>query len=402
MFDKMKPLTLMLLVGMLALSACNLPSASPTPQNDPNLIYTAAAETVAARLTEAAGQATPQPPPATDAPVNEPPVQTATQFVQLPTATNTSPPLPTATQAPPTATPIPCDRASFVKDVTYTDGTEVAAGTTFVKTWRLKNNGSCTWNSSYHLVFVNGDSMDGPASVQLTTGTVAPGQEIDVSVTLKAPQTPKEYTGNWKLRNGSGTVFGIGANAQSAFWVKVKVINPNTATPTVTSTPSAALQYNFVEKAPNAEWRNGTEALPWGDPGPDNPGVADIVDNAKLNDGRTYNKVLATFPQAIDDGVITGLFSHYNVQNGDHFRALVGFRENCANGKVVFQLNYVEAGGQPVSLREWNKSCDSSLLSLDVDLATLAGKSVQFMLAVATAGSPDGDKAVWVNPRIER
>ena len=34
------------------------------------------------------------------------------------------------------------------------DNTEIAAGTTFVKTWRLKNNGSCTWTSGYSRVFL--------------------------------------------------------------------------------------------------------------------------------------------------------------------------------------------------------------------------------------------------------
>jgi hypothetical protein len=244
------------------------------------LIYTAAAQTVAANLTQAAsGQFTPQP-PSTQAPVIDLPPATATSQPatqqpatqqpqpEQPTATSVPPtslPLPTATQAPPTATAVPCDRASFVASgETYKDGTEVIAGTTFVKTWRLRNNGSCTWNSSYSLVFINGDAMGAPASVQLTTGTVAPGQEIDVSVTMRAPETPKEYTGNWKLRNGSGLVFGLGSDAGSSFWVKIKSVSPFTPTPSITPTPAAVVYYNFMDKASDAEWRNGTEKLPWG------------------------------------------------------------------------------------------------------------------------------------------
>lgn len=412
MFNKKRALIPLLLTGILLLAACNLPSSGPQETQDPSVIHTAAAQTVVARLTEAAsGQ-----PPATDFPVNEQPVQTATSEPGIPTATPTEVQVvqpatptptqqtgPTATQAPPTPTPIPCDRAAFVSaGETYKDGAEMVPGTTFIKTWRLKNNGSCTWNSAYSLVFINGDSLGAPASVQLTTGTVAPGQEIDVSVTMKAPDTPKEYTGNWKLRNASGVIFGIGVNAQSPFWVNIKVVSPVTPTPTLSPTPTAVVMYNFTERAPSAEWRNGSKALPWGDPGPDDEGVADIVENAKLNDGKTYSKMLATFPEQVTDGVITGLFSHYNVQSGDHFRALVGFRSNCENQKVKFHLNYVENGGQPVSIREWNKSCDSNLLNIDVDLSSLAGKSVQFMLAVSTDGAAEGEKTVWVNPRIER
>lgn len=103
--------------------------------------------------------------------------------------------------------------------------------------------------------------MGGPASAQLTTGTVAPGQLIDVSVTLKAPSTPGTYQGYWMLRNGAGAIFGIGGDARSPFWVKIKSINP--ATPT----PSANVTFNFISKGPNAEWHNATAVLPWGDPG---------------------------------------------------------------------------------------------------------------------------------------
>jgi hypothetical protein len=145
----------------------------------------------------------------------------------------------------------------------------------------LRNNGSCTWNSSYALVFDRGDSMGGPASAQLTTGTVAPGQLIDVSVTLKAPSTAGTYQGYWKLRNGAGVIFGIGADAGSPFWVKIKSINP------ITPTPSANVAFNFLSKASSAEWHNATTILPWGDPGEDSPGVAASLDS-KLEDSKTY------------------------------------------------------------------------------------------------------------------
>jgi peroxiredoxin family protein len=415
MFAKSKTLIITLfLAGAMLLAACNLPAAStPEPEN-PDLIRTAAVQTVIANMTQTA----PQQPVATTAPViNEPVVATATSVVVLPTnppasqPTNTqqpplptatsAPPLPTATQAPPTPTPIPCDRASFVASgETYKDGTEVAAGTTFVKTWRLKNTGSCTWNSGYSLVFISGDSMGAPAAVQLTSGTVAPGQEIDVSVTMKAPDAVKEYTGNWKLRNASGLIFGIGANADSHFWVKIKVVSPVTPTPT---TPPAVVQYNFMDKAQDAAWRNSIKDLPWGDPGPDDAGVADFSTNAKLQDGKTYTKVLATFPEQVTNGYISGLFSNYSVQNKDRFRAQAGFRSGCqANASVKFQLIFVEAGNAPILIQEWTKKCDDKLVSMDVDLSSLAGRSVQFMLAVTTDGAPEAEKTVWVNPRIER
>ena len=202
----------LLLVGLAALSACNFPVASVTP----DLNATAAAETLAAQLTSIA-----QPQPTTPAPPTAIPVS--------PTTPPTSTTAPTLT---PSQTTVPCDRAEFVSDVTYPDGTDLAPGAAFTKTWRLRNTGSCTWTSSYSLVFDHGDSMGAAASTQLTTGTVAPGQTVDVSVNLTAPAVAGTYRGYFRLRNTSGVVFGIGPQAQTAFWVEIEVV-PATTTVTL-------------------------------------------------------------------------------------------------------------------------------------------------------------------------
>jgi hypothetical protein len=169
--------------------------------------------------------ASPTPPPVGDLPTITPPTElppavptTAAPPTEVPATATASP---TATVTP---TSIPCDRAAFVSDVTVPDGTDYAPGATLTKTWRLRNNGSCTWTSGYALVFDHGDSMGAPATQQLTTGTVAPGQTIDISVTLTAPASEGTYRGYFKLRNPSGVVFGIGANADVAFWVEIEVM----------------------------------------------------------------------------------------------------------------------------------------------------------------------------------
>jgi hypothetical protein len=79
------------------------------------------------------------------------------------------------------------------------------------------------------LVFDHGDSMGGPASKPLTSGTVAPGQVVDISVDLTAPSSPDTYQGWWKIRNPTGIVFGVGTSGNVAFWVKI-VVAPETTT----------------------------------------------------------------------------------------------------------------------------------------------------------------------------
>ncbi len=210
--------TLLAIAGIV-LASCNMPLASPTV----DLNATFARQTVDALLTPQ-GETPGAPPPTTE--VSVPPTDTPT----LPTNT----PLPPTITPTATVTPIPCDRAAFVTDVNYPDGTDVQPGATFTKIWRLRNNGSCTWTSGYMLVFDHGDAMGAAATYPLTSGSVAPGQTLDVQLQLTAPTTPGSYKGYWRLRNSSGVVFGIGPAGDQAFWVQVDVV-PATTTVSLTA-----------------------------------------------------------------------------------------------------------------------------------------------------------------------
>jgi hypothetical protein len=176
---------------------------------------------------------------------------THTQIALPPAATETSAPaLPTSTLPPPavtpteqvTAPPVPseipsaqpantlpvatieplCDMAVFIDDVTIPDGTEVDAGSTFTKTWRLRNGGTCSWDSDYRIVFSEGDMLDGPDSAEFVSQDIVPGATVDISLELTAPDEPGEYTGYWLLQNGAGDNFGIGTTGAS-FWVQITV-----------------------------------------------------------------------------------------------------------------------------------------------------------------------------------
>jgi hypothetical protein len=123
-----------------------------------------------------------------------------------------------------------CDKATFVADVTIPDGTVMIPNQAFTKIWRLKNVGTCIWTTAYSIVFLNGDSMNGPASQHLS-GTVAPGQSVDISIDLWAPATPGNYKGFWKLQNDKGVLFGVDQNADGTFFIEIVVAASPTATP---------------------------------------------------------------------------------------------------------------------------------------------------------------------------
>ena len=154
--------------------------------------------------------------------------------------------LATATFEPPRTTPTPsvtlvCDRAAAGNpfDITIPDDTPLQPGTTFTKIWRLQNLGSCTWTTEYTVRFFYGAQMDAPVSVPLRS-LVVPGQAIDIAVDMIAPQTPGSQQGNWKLSNASGQLFGIGPNGDAPFWVRINVLEPPTATPTLVNTSTPA------------------------------------------------------------------------------------------------------------------------------------------------------------------
>lgn len=216
--------THLILIAVLLLTACNLPfGVSGTSEQEAAL--TAAAKTVEVLRTQAASVGAGS--------ITLPPINTQTQKTPaLPATAAPAPTLtppntlvptkaPTATQVPTsTFVPIPCDRVDFVADVTIPDNSIISPGSSFTKTWRLKNSGSCSWTSNYRLVYSSGEQMGGAASTALP-GNINPGQTIDLSVTMTAPSSIGTHQGYWRLQNASGGAFGWGINGDQAFWVLI-------------------------------------------------------------------------------------------------------------------------------------------------------------------------------------
>ncbi len=130
------------------------------------------------------------------------------------------------------------DDASFVSDITLSDGTLVSPGESLAKTWRFANSGTTTWGSGYQLVFVNGEPMGAPAAVDVPE--TAPAQEVNISVDLTAPDTAGIRTGYWRLRNPQGAYFG------PTVWVKIEVQGASTHITTFTADPPSPADTNRV------------------------------------------------------------------------------------------------------------------------------------------------------------
>jgi hypothetical protein len=116
-------------------------------------------------------------------------------------------------------------RAAFLGDVSIPDNTITAPGGAFVKTWRLRNDGSCAWGPNQYvrsLVFFNGDQMGAPNEVPLPM-IVPPGGIADVSVNLIAPARPGAYRSEWMLLVAEGPLLGVGPNGQTPLYAQIIV-----------------------------------------------------------------------------------------------------------------------------------------------------------------------------------
>jgi hypothetical protein len=135
----------------------------------------------------------------------------------------------------------------------------------------------------------------------------------------------------------------------------------------------------------------------------DEEGFVIRLNSPKLETGSTENEAaLETHPQWVNNGVISGTFPEFDVKAGDRFRAVIGCLYNGGECNVRFQLNYRADGGALANLGQWDQTYDGSIQNLNVDLSSLAGKSVEFTLAVLSNGSSGQDWAFWLQPRIVR
>jgi len=145
--------------------------------------------------------------------------------------------------------------AAFVADVTIPDNTPFAPGSPFVKTWRVKNSGTCDWGDGFQLVFASGEQMGGPASVPLSS--VAAGATTDVSVNLTAPSEPGTHKGVWRIRSKEGTVFG------SNLTVVIAVSGPSSAATTPPACSGTPIIESFVG-SPTTITAGNSATLSWG------------------------------------------------------------------------------------------------------------------------------------------
>jgi len=160
------------------------------------------------------------------------PTATEAPATEIPATTEVVDAAPTGTFTPearPTNAPGCTNKASFVADVTIPDNTQVNAGASFTKTWRISNAGTCIWASDYTLSYYSEDRMGAPDSVPLAI--TYPGQTLDLSIDLIASNSTGTRRGNFVIKSPEGLI--ISVDDDSRLWLIIDVVG--TAAPTLTS-----------------------------------------------------------------------------------------------------------------------------------------------------------------------
>lgn len=371
------PLLILMLVSVLA--SCNLPSKATPTVAGPDALMTVAAKTVAAMQT--LGSSSTQIPSSTQSP----------QKTVAPPSKTIAPPDLTQQALQTAATTVPCDQAAYVRDVNIPDGTIFMPGTSFTKTWEIKNTGTCDWDGTYSVVFGNeGDIMGGSlSSPVVASGTVAPGDTVRISVNLVAPANTGDFKGYWKLRNPSGSIF---FGNDKGIWVAIKVVSYND-------------KFALVGNTCNALWRNstGTDAGALPCPGKEgsSQGYVYTTNEPKFYTRGDNEASIVAAPQQVNDGMIVGEFPPVLVPSNARFLSFAGCGEKMDKCNADVSITTQVAGGQENVLKEWNQvPQEFNMISLDLAAANLTGQNVVFRIYIRANGSPTQDKIVLLGPFI--
>ena len=121
-----------------------------------------------------------------------------------------------------------CMRGDFIRDITIPDGSYIAPGASFVKTWRIRNMSPVNWGAGTQLVFYSGSQMGAPAAVSFPNA-VNIGEYVNVSVTFTAPATSGTFQSNWMIQTPDNVRFGVGCDGTVPLYALISTAGPLTS-----------------------------------------------------------------------------------------------------------------------------------------------------------------------------
>ena len=177
------------------------------------------------------------------------------------------------------------------------------------------------------------------------------------------------------------------------------------------------LKYDFAENAHLAPWANGEGTLTFPSPAGNYMGSVFTEASAVTEDERAHSNILATYPQPVPGGYISGKYSVFYTDKNSRaqmsrpmeipvmssFTAAVGFMRNASpDARAKFTFSVIDDAGTSVYSRDIIAANDGQLDYFNEDLSSLAGQKRSFILRVESLGEPGEDLAVWVDPLLSQ
>ena len=240
--------------------------------------------------------------------------------------------------------------------------------------------------------------MSAPAAAAIGK-SVAPGETVDLSVAMVAPNKKDSYKGYWMLRDEADKRFGLGSNANQSFWVAIKVIEEKSST-----IPDPIYPLDFTANICSAGWYSnaGDVSRPCtnatlGEPQWVNVTMKPVFEGGIKEDERTIIMRL----EKPGDWMV-GLYPAFKVENGDSFVAWLGCTNSNTTCDVVLSLDYKIGDGDQINLGKWIETLDGKITKVDLDVSKLEGKNVTFILGVSNKNASGPVEVFWFIPSIQR
>jgi hypothetical protein len=165
--------------------------------------------------------------------------------------------------------------------------------------------------------------------------------------------------------------------------------------------------YDFVDNICQAEWANSIGYLPTCPGDLDNiaPGYVTQTELvfAESTTGIEAPALIVLPQQGATNTAIFGMYPAFDVWSGDQFRATIACQGD-STCDVEFALEYFDAAEEyQVPGWKWKHQAGDGPIDIAVDLSSLAGQTVRFILALRSPqGDPADDHALWIAPHIYR
>ena len=134
-------------------------------------------------------------------------------------------------------------------DVNVPDGTQFLPATQFKKTWRVRNDSNCAWGAGSDvkgMISVDGEKLATVNTVEFPEA-IQPGQTIEVSIPMLAPDQEGTYKSEWLFAAVNGASFGVGKSGALPLSAHI-VVSKNATAPVVTGAPdtNCTVKIGFV------------------------------------------------------------------------------------------------------------------------------------------------------------